>query len=365
MKLALRELLRRPLRFAVVATALLVLTMLLLVLGALLDGLYLGSTGVLRRQSGDLIVFSSDARSSLIRSRIDPSVRAEVENVPGVEDVSGLGVVLVGGEVPGESNLADVAVVGYERPTTSIPAPPSAGQGYADRSLERDGVSIGETIGLGPSRFPVSVIGWVDDANYLLQGGLWVDATTWRSVLAASRPDANLPDGTFQALAVTTSPGTNPVQVATDIDAATGGTTDTLTRQASVSALPGINEQSSTFTAIIYVTVLVAVLVIALFFALLTLERIGLYAVLKALGASTAQIFVGVVFQALVVAITSFVLGAVAVYALSPILTRALPFQLVTSRTVTTFVLLLVAATIGSAISLRRVVRVDPASAIG
>ncbi len=292
-------------------------------------------------------------------------MRTEVENVPGAQSVAGLGVTLVGGQVPGQSKLADVAVVGYEQPTTTIPAPAPPGQGYADRSLERDGVSIGDTIGLGPTRYPVSVIGWVDDANYLLQGGLWVDASTWRGVLAASRPDANLPEGTFQALTVTTAPGSDPTQVASDIDSATNGTTGTLTRHAAVLALPGINEQSSTFTSIILVTVLVAVLVIALFFALLTLERIGLYAVLKALGASTGQIFVGVVVQALVVVVTSFILGAVAVYALSPILRRALPFQLVVSRTATTFALLLIAATIGSALSLRRVVRVDPASAIG
>ena len=42
-------------------------------------------------------------------------------------------------------------------------------------------------------------------------------------------------------------------------------------------ALPGIKEQNSTFSAIIYVTLFVAGLVVALFFALLTLERIGLY----------------------------------------------------------------------------------------
>ena len=47
---------------------------------------------------------------------------------------------------------------------------------------------------------------------------------------------------------------------------------------------------------------LIAGLVVALFFALLTLERIGLYSVLKAIGASTRQIFAGVVLQAVLVA---------------------------------------------------------------
>jgi putative ABC transport system permease protein len=364
-RLALRELVRRPWRFAVAGTALLVLTMLLLFLGGLLDGLYLGSTGLLRSQSADLVTFSSDSRSSLVRSRIDPDVRAEVERTDGVESVAGLGVALVGAEVPDEAELADVAVVGYEQPTGDIPAPPPAGEAYADRSLERQGVALGDRLGLGLARYPVTVTGWVEDANFLLQGGLWVEPATWREVLGASRPDSVLPDGTFQALVVTTAPGADPAAVTEAIDAATADATETLTRDDAVLALPGIREQNSTFASIIGVTLFVAGLVIALFFALLTLERIGLYAVLKAIGGSTTQIFAGVVTQALVVAAVSFLVGAVAVYGLSPVLADALPFQLVPSRTATTFVLLLVTAVVGSAISLRRVVKVDPAAAIG
>ena len=46
-------------------------------------------------------------------------------------------------------------------------------------------------------------------------------------------------------------------------------------------------------------------------------------------------------------------------------LPASLPLQLEPSRFVFTFVALLVASVLGSAISLRRVLRVDPASAIG
>ena len=60
MRNALRELRRRPQRFLAVAVALTLLTVLLLFLGGLLDGLYLGATGALRAQRGSVIVFSVD-----------------------------------------------------------------------------------------------------------------------------------------------------------------------------------------------------------------------------------------------------------------------------------------------------------------
>ncbi len=117
MKLGLVELRREPLRFAIAGSALVLLSVLLLFLGGLLDGLFIGSTGLLRAQPGELIVFSSDAKDSLIRSRIDPDVRTEVENADGVAATGGIGVALVGGVVPDESRSGEP--VGHGLPAPS------------------------------------------------------------------------------------------------------------------------------------------------------------------------------------------------------------------------------------------------------
>lgn len=367
MRLGLLELLRKPLRFGVAGASLVLLTVLLLFLGGLLDGLYLGSTGALRAQPGQLVTYSADARDSLVRSRIDPDVRARVEEVPGVESTGGLGIALVGGRVPGRDELANLAVLGFEEPVRSMPTGVTLGadEAFADRSLEAAGVRQGQTVEVGSARTPITVVGWVEDTDFLQQGGFWVRPDTWRTVLAASRPDANLPADTFQALTVTVAPGSDLVAVAAAIDAATGGETSTLTRADAVLALPGIQEQNSTFSSIIYVTLFVAGLVIALFFALLTLERTGLYAVLKAIGASTGQIFAGVVVQSLVVAVVSFLVGGLIMVAFSLVLPAEVPVSLEPARAVQVVIGLVVMSVLGAVVSLRRVVRVDPASAIG
>ena len=87
--IALRELRRNPRRFVTATIVLTLLVVLLLFLGGLLDGLYLGSTGALRAQRADVIVYSADANDSIIRSRIDAETRAEVEKTPGVTEVGG------------------------------------------------------------------------------------------------------------------------------------------------------------------------------------------------------------------------------------------------------------------------------------
>lgn len=64
MKLALRELRRRPSRFAVAAGVLTLIVVLLLFLGGLLDGLFLGSTGAISAQKADVFVYSTTARTA-------------------------------------------------------------------------------------------------------------------------------------------------------------------------------------------------------------------------------------------------------------------------------------------------------------
>ncbi len=357
-----RELRRQPSRFIVATVVLSFLATLLLFLGGLLDGLYLGSTGAIRAQQGDVIVFSSGARDSFLRSRITADVRAQVEAAEGVEEVGGIGFVLLGAQVPGESELANVAVAGYELPPEGVPQPPADGEGIADSSLQDQGVGNGDTILVGPAETPITVVGFVDDTSYLQQGSVWVNLPTWRAVQNANRPDSAVADDVVQALVVKGSGGAG---LPASIDAATAEATATLTIDDAVLALPGVKQQGDTFDQIIYSTLVVVLAVVGLFFSLLTLERIGLYGVLKAIGASSRRLFAGVVLQAIIVAGISFVIGSLLAMGAAAALPASVPLQLIPSRFVFTFVGLLVAAVLGSVISLRRVTRIDPASAIG
>jgi putative ABC transport system permease protein len=366
MKLAVRELVRAPGRFVTAAAILTLISLLLMFLGGLLDGLLQASTGAVRAQSGDLIVYTDSSKASLLRSRIDVETGAVVEGVDGVVEVGGLGVVQLGARVPGNGprDLAGVALFGYEIAPSGVPdtAPP-LGEAYADDILEADGVEVGMQILLGPARSPVTIVGFVDDTAYNAQGSLWASPETWRTVTAVNRPDERLGDGVFQSLVVRTDGDAR--RVAAAIDAATGST-ETLTIDEAVDAIPGVKEQRNTFNQIIGVTVVIALVVVALFFALLTVERTSLYGVLKAIGARSRTLFLGLVVQAGAVSLVAAVIAGVGVTVLDALIPPgSIPLAITPARIVVSTVLLLVAAVIGCAFSLRRVLRVDPAAAIG
>jgi putative ABC transport system permease protein len=366
MRLALREMRRRPGRFATAAVLLTLIAMLLMLLGGLLDGLIRRSTGAIRAQRGDLVVFSSTAEQSFLRSRITPETRATIEAVPGVAGTGGIGVTQLGARVPGNGprDLVDVALFGYQLRPEGVPAAPPTGQALADRVLQDEGVEQGDVLRLGPARTPGRVVGFVDDVSYSGAGSLWSSPETWRAVQNENRPGSTVGPGVFQALVVRTS--SDPATVARRIDRATDGATTTVSRAEAADSVGGVRQQRSVFNQIIGVTVVIAIVVVALFFALLTVERIGLYGMLKAIGARSRTLFGGVVVQASIVALLAAAIGTVFAVLLDVALPPgAIPYVLLPSRVVVSTASLVLAALVGSTFSLRRVLRVDPASAIG
>lgn len=171
-------------------------------------------------------------------------------------------------------------------------------------------------------------------------------------------------DEATQLLFVDLEDGAEPAQVAAAIDDATGAVTQTFTRSGAVNAMPGVEEQATTFGYIRLVTLTVALVVVGLFLMFLTLERTPFYAVLKAVGASSRQLFFGVVSQALLITGVAVLLGAAVTWGLTHI-----PFELPTmmqpERLVETLVALGGTTVAGSVLSLRRVTAIDPAEAIG
>ena len=358
MRLGIKELRRRPGRFLATLSSLTLLAILLLVLAALLDGLFLGQTGAYRAQDADLVAFSKDSKRALDRSRIPSETRIEIEKIRGVDRTGGLGQVAAVADVDGEQ--VDVVVFGYELATGALPEPPPPGSAYADRTLEENGLAVGDVVGLGSESVEIS--GFVDDTAFAIRGTLWVEPSTWRSVLRAAQPNSALGGGDFQALLIEVE-GASSGQVQTAL--AVDEEVDAVTLEQAISAIPGVTEQTSVFGALIGTTVFVTGLVVALFFALVTIERIPLFGVLKAIGASSLQIWSLLLAQAVALVMLAFGIAWLIVWAASPLVPEEIPVRFEIGRAWLIGSLLFLTACFGSAITIRRVSRIDPVSAVG
>jgi hypothetical protein len=142
MKLALAEMRRNRGRFAAIVGALVLIVFLVLVLTALADGLYYGSTGALRTSGADLYVFSTSGRKQLPRSTVPATDVATAASVPGVASVGAVSILQGTGEGP--NGTLDLALIGYvpgkpggpsRAVSGRLPAPGESGVAAADVSL--------------------------------------------------------------------------------------------------------------------------------------------------------------------------------------------------------------------------------------
>lgn len=363
MSIAVKELRRRPAGFLPAGGALTLLVLLLLVLGGFLDGLTLGATGAYRAQEGNLLVFDADSELQLARSRITPDVRDAVAAVDGVAAVGTLGSTATTTAIPGRDQLLDVVVFGYERDTDVLPGPPSDGAAVVDRRLlELADVTEGEVLEVGPEPIEIVVESFVGDVS---QGSptIWVDPATWRRVASSANPAGALPEQVVPVLVVMPATGVDLQELADRVEGTAD--VDAVTATEAIDALPVVTQQATTFQGIIAVTFVVTLIVVALFFALLTLERERLYAVLKAVGASTGELVSGVAAQALLIALGALVVGGALAAGLVAVLPVELPVQLEPGRMVQVAVGTVITALLGGLFTLRRLLRIDPATAIG
>jgi putative ABC transport system permease protein len=365
MMLALNEIRRGRGRFASIIAALSLIVFLVLTLGALSDGLFFGATGAVRSTNATAYAFSPDAKGSLIRSQMTPAQVQEVAQAPGVAQASGVGVLLTAGTAASEEY--DIAVFGVDPqgagvPTTltdgRLPEPGENGAAAIDQGLADQGVGIGDSISVGNQS--TEVVGIVRDSSYQLQPTVWTSLDTWRAMRNEVRPEFTGVEDDVNAVAIETDAGVTAEQVQAEV-----GDLTVLSAEATGLAIPGVEQQKSTLNSIIYTALAVAALVVALFFALVVLEKRELFAALKALGTPTRKLGWGVVLQAVIASIIGVIIGAIASRALGAVVPDEVPTLFRTETLIAIAIFTVVAGVVGAAFSLRRIARIDPATAIG
>jgi putative ABC transport system permease protein len=366
MNLAIAEFRRAKGRFASITAALSLIVFLVLVLGALGDGLFFGGTGAVRSSTAGAYAFSSDAQGSLVRSRLPLSAESELEAEEGVRQATAIGTLITTtSSVPGG---ADLVVMGFVPETDPAGVPSQVVAGALPSPAQPDGVAVDESLadaGLGLGTMldvggvTRTVVGVVADAQYQGLPTAWTAFDTYGEMRSAVRPELAGAPVEASAFGLVLADGVTAEQVTAPPGQVVVSNEETYL------SIPGVREQKSSLNAIIYASLAVGGLVVALFFALVVLEKRELFAALKALGASSARLGGGVVLQAIGATVSAVIVGAVAARAVGWLLPEDIPFLFRPETLVVSGTLTVVAGVVGAVLSLRRIARIDPATALG
>ena len=361
MNIALTEMRRSKLRFGLLTGAVALLVFLVVLLTTLSSALINAITGALKGLDSQVLVYAEGARDNLQASRMDPAVVAQVSKVPGVSAAGPVSTITTSAKLKDGSE--DLQVFAFE------PGKPGAPTGLQDGRLPSEagevamdggGYAIGDTLELTGTGQSAEVVGLLRGAQFSALPTAYLTQASYAKYVRAQNP--NVPFVPINAVAVTTD--ADPPTVVSSINTQVPGT-KAYTESEAVDLIPGVQSISQTFGILTGLTFIIGIVVIGFFFLILTVQKMRTFTLLRAIGASSGKLSAAVALQITVVVLLASVIAVVLTLLAVRGLNSGIPVTLSPGLVGGVVVSVLVFSLLAGLLSIRRIGKIDPATAAG
>lgn len=376
--LAIKEVWRNKGRFSLIASVVALITVLVLFIAALAEGLASANREYIEKLNGELLVFQEGTQLSTTASRIGRSSIAELRRVEGVDAVGQVGFSSAKLLPPDGGDEINISLIGVE---PGLPGEPTV---FAGQQLERArsnnvivdegviariGAQVGDLIRIRVNRgtteefYDLNVVGLTDRRQYFFQPAVFAPMVTWDKI----RPESSGQSGTELVSNVAVVKASDPSllepliqrieQEVKDVEAAD--------RQTAWEAIPGYAAQQSTLSTQQFFTFFIGVLVVGGFFQIQTLQKVAQIGMLKAIGLSNWTVGWTALLQIVAVNAIGVAIGAAGTLALTSNFPVTVPISLTGMTALTSVGALLAIGPLGGIVSVIALLRIEPLRALG
>jgi putative ABC transport system permease protein len=375
--LALKEVWRNRGRFLLVSLVIALITLLVLFIAALGEGLGTNNKEYISKVDGQLMVFQQKADYIISASRLSQATLREVRRVDGVADAGPVSTSTTAIMLP-NGTVLKVSLLGVEDGRPGQPQI-TAGRSYLSatarevivdqRVLDRSNIKLGDTITIRSTQgtkdefFDLKVVGATSRQAYLFQPTIFVSPDVWEKVRPKSDAELN---NTVAAINVIVVKLTQPDQSAQ----VTQNLLDTVQNieiadlPTTISNIPGYMAQQVTVQTQGVFTLLIGVLVIGGFFQIQILQKVPQIGVLKAIGASNPVVGAAAVIQIVVVTAIGVAIGGLLTYLFSLGFPPTVPLSFNGTASALAITALLLIGPAGGLVSVIYAVRIEPLKAL-
>jgi putative ABC transport system permease protein len=379
--LAIKEVWRNRGRFLLISLVIALITLLVLFIAALGEGLGNGNREYLSKLDAQLIVYQAKSDNLIPSSRLSRERVAAIRRVPGVADAGPLSASnanLIFQSKTGAEALK-VALLGIEPGHTGEPPVLQGRQLNSNLSQEvildrntalRTGFKVGDTVtvrvtqGTKDEFYELNVVGLTDGRQYGLQPTIFVPFLIWDKIRPKSEAEINNSNPVANVILVRLKEGV-PVETASQQIISQVNNVDVATIQTAIEALPGYSAQQSTLNTQGGFTLFIGVLVIGGFFQIQILQKVPQIGVLKAIGASNWVVALSAVLQIIIVTVTGVAIGGLLTFLFSLSFPPTIPIVFNGTNSAIAVAALLLIGPAGGLVSIRYAVRIEPLKALG
>ncbi|MGV9454399.1 ABC transporter permease [Streptomyces sp. NPDC003635] len=346
-------------RFALMGTVIVLITLLVGLLSGLTAGLGRQNISAITSLPADKIAFQAPSGGqslSYVNSTVTERQWQQWSKAPGVENAEPLGITTTKAAAGNKST--GVSAFGVQ-PGSRLAPDSSRITGSAvvlsTQAADDLGLHPGDSFTLAGQHLTVAAV--EGDASFSHTPVVWTSLDVWQK----TAPPTGSTDGpTATVIALDTTPRANTA----GIDHQAG--TRTVTKDDSLSAIGSYTSENGSLQLMRGFLFAISALVIGAFFTVWTIQRSGDVAVLKALGASTANLLKDALGQAVVLLVGGTLLGTGIAAALGALVAdSAVPFLLTPATVLLPAAVMVLLGVLGAALSIRRITSVDPLTALG
>ena len=377
--LAVKEVWRNRGRFLLVSLVIALITLLVLFIAALGEGLGNGNREYISKLDAQVIVYQSKSDYLIAASRLNRDRLAAVRRVDGVADAGMLGTASATLILPDNAKTLKVALLGVEPGHTGEPRVVQGSQLTTDLAKEviidrntaiRSKLALGDTLTLRVTQgtkdefYDLRIVGITDGEQYSLTPSIFVPFFTWDRIRPKSEAEIGSSNPVANVLLVKLTDPTQVKEVSTRIVAQVNNV-ETATLSEAIQALPGYSAQQSTLNTQGAFTLFIGVLVIGGFFQIQILQKVSQIGVLKAIGTSDPTVGAASIIQIIVVTLIGVTIGGILTFLFSLTFPPTIPIVFNGTTSALAIVAMLLIGPLGGLVSIRYAVRIEPLKALG
>jgi putative ABC transport system permease protein len=377
--LALKEIWRNRGRFLLVSLVIALITLLVLFIAALGEGLGNGNREYISKIDGQLLVYQAKSDYLIAASRLASNRVSQIRRVNGVADAGMIGTSSATLMLDGGAETLKVALLGVEPGRVGEPRVVSGRQLSRNTANEviidsntalRTNLKVGDELtfrvvqGTADKFYTEKIVGISDGQQYSLQPSIFAPFQTWNKVRPQSEAELNATDALANIIAVSL---VDPKSIETVRQNILGRVenVDVATLDQAVQALPGYTAQQSTLNTQGGFTLFIGLLVIGGFFQIQLLQKVPQIGVLKAIGTSNPIVAAASVVQIVVITVIGVAIGGLMTYLFSLSFPPTVPIVFNGTTSAIALAALLVIGPFGGLVSIRYAVRIEPLKALG
>lgn len=375
--LAIKEVARNRGRFLLVSLVIALITLLVLFIAALGEGLANSNRQYLANLDADMLIFLEKADFVIPSSRVDKTLARTIRRVDGVENAGIIAASNTAILLP-DDEVLKVSILGIEPGTPGAPAVIEGGNLQSELAAEAlidrnvalrtdikvgDRITIRSTQGTEDEFYELKVVGMTDGNLYQFAPSIFVTYSNWDKMRTKSDAEVGRQSTTVNVVAVKVKSNADIESVKASILARVSNV-EIADIPTAIANVPGYSAQQSTVNTQAVFTLLIGILVIGGFFQIQVLQKVPQIGVMKAIGASNDVVGWASVIQIMVVTAFGVAIGGGLAYVFSLTFPPTVPIIFNGMNSLIAVIALLLIGPAGGLVSIIYAVRIEPLKAL-